>query len=241
MIRPSTCPLSLLAAIPIGFAACDSGSPVQPPDAVFAPEKVLDIAICDAGAGGFSSTSTNPYFPFEVGSFWRYEGEDEGELLELEITALDVTEVVGGVTTRVIEEREWADGELVEVSRNYFAQAGDGTVCYFGEAVDDYEDGEIVGHEGEWRADEAGNRAGIIMPADPVPGSRYQQEDAPGIAEDEAKVVGLGPFETDFGEFEDAIRTREYNPLDEEKEYKVYAPGVGLVVDAEVELVEYTP
>jgi hypothetical protein len=36
------------------------------------------------------------------------------------------------------------NGLLVEVSRDFFAQAPGGTVCYFGEDVDDYEDGEIV-------------------------------------------------------------------------------------------------
>jgi hypothetical protein len=67
------------------------------------------------------------------------------------------------VTTRVVEEIEWEDsipfgtidaGEaLIERSLNYFAQTQDGTVCYFGEAVDIYENGVVVSHEGAWRAD----------------------------------------------------------------------------------------
>jgi hypothetical protein len=73
------------------------------------------------------------------------------------------------VTTRAMTEVEWADTdadgeidadeELIEISRNYFAQTqtgpAPGTVCYFGENVDIYEDGEIVSHEGAWRAEAA--------------------------------------------------------------------------------------
>ena len=40
---------------------------------------------------------------------------------ELVISILNETKVVDGVKTRVVEERESEDGELVEVSRNYFA------------------------------------------------------------------------------------------------------------------------
>ena len=49
---------------------------------------------------------------------------------------LDDTEVVAGIETRVVEEKEWEDGEVIEVSRNFFVQAPDGTVCYYGEDVD---------------------------------------------------------------------------------------------------------
>ena len=69
----------------------------------------------------------------------------------------------------MVEERETEDGELVEVSRNFFAICEEtNSVFYFGEEVDDDEDGEIVGHEGAWlagevqckgRIDDAGNRS----------------------------------------------------------------------------------
>ena len=64
-----------------------------------------------------------------------------------------------------------------------------GTVCYFGEAVDIYENGAIVSHEGAWRADDPGNAPGIFMPADPQEGMTFQQENAPGVAMDEATIV----------------------------------------------------
>ncbi|MGH7564435.1 MAG: hypothetical protein ACREK5_08430 [Gemmatimonadota bacterium] len=195
----------------------------------------LDLSVCSASAGGFTLETTNPYFPMTVGSEWVLEGGDE----RMVITVLDETEAVSGVTTRVIEEREFEDGDLVEVSRNFFAQASDGTVCYFGEDVDNYEDGEIVSHESEWRADAPESRPGIIMPADPRPGMRFQMEIAPGAA-DAGEVVEVGSsVEVPAGSFTEAMRLKESNPLEDEEEYKIYAKGVGILVDEDLELVSH--
>ena len=223
------------AGLVVLSAGCES-SPVEPDVLV---TKTADPAVCSPSEGGFSTTSTNPWFPIQVGHIWNYEGEEDGELVELRITVLDQTEVVGGVTTRVVEEREWVDGNLIEVSLNYFAQASDGSVCYFGEAVDifDPETGELLGHEGAWRADEGENAPGIIMPADPVPGLKFVMEVAPGIAEDEGVVVGSGPVKVGDVTYAETIRIREFNPLDGGKGFKVYARNVGLVIDGPVELV----
>lgn len=200
--------------------------------------KKLDIAVCDPARGGFNASSTNVYFPMPVGKRWVYEGDEDGEHIRLEITVLDVTEVVAGVTTRVIEERETVDGELVEVSRNYFAQASDASICYFGEAVDIYE-GDAILHTGSWRADEPGSHAGIFMPANPRPGMEFQMEIAPGVAMDEGRIVGIGPVSVPAGGFAQTIRVREFNPLDGEKDYKVFAAGIGLVIDGPVELISF--
>lgn len=241
-----------LLAIPLA-AAC--GSPSAPGEAtgevsITAPlvtagdeggvtEKKLDISVCAPGQGGFSLVSTNAYFPMHVGRQWVLEGEEDDVAVRLRITVLDETEIVAGVTTRVIEEAEWQDDELTEVSRNFFVEAGDGTACYYGEDVDIYENGQIVSHEGAWRADEPGNAPGIFMPAAPRPGMRFQQEVAPGVAQDEVKIVGVGPVEVPAGAFAVAIRFREFNPLDGEKDYKVYAAGVGTAVDGPLELTAY--
>ena len=55
---------------------------------------------------------------------------------------------------RVVEERESEDGELKEVSRNFFAFCKKtGNLFYFGEEVDDYDsEGNVVSHSGGWRA-----------------------------------------------------------------------------------------
>jgi hypothetical protein len=163
-----------------------------------------------------------------------------GRPLRLRITVLNETEVVGGVRTRVIEEREWEDGKLFEVSRNFYAIAPDETACYFGEEVDFYEDGKIVSHQGTWRADAPGNQPGIIMPADPRLGTTFQMEHAPGIAEDEGTIVGVAQtVRVSAGQFTETIHVREFNPLDGGIGFKSFAEDVGLVVDGPFELMRY--
>jgi hypothetical protein len=202
----------------------------------------LDIAICAPDAGPFSATIDHPFFPLPVGAKWILEGEDsEGTEVRVEITSLDETEVVADVTTRVIEERETEDGELVEVSRNFFVLNPDGTLCYYGEDVDDYEDGVIVGHEGAWRAGVNGALPGILLPADPQVGQSFMQEVAIGVAEDEAEQVAAGEtVEVPLGTFTDTIRYLESSPLDTGTSTKIYARGVGLLVDNEIERVPFS-
>lgn len=240
------------AAAFVALAACEEGPPlgVTPHDgsafvdggATGAPLpsgiKKLGLEVCDPSAGGFTTASSNPWFPMAVGQQWTYEGEEDGVPVSLLITVLDETRLIDGVTTRVIEEREWEDDELLEISWNYFAQAGDGTICYFGEDVDIYEEDEIV-HEGAWCAEDPPNAPGIIMPADPRPGTKFPMESAPGIAEDEGTIVGIGPVTVPFDSFDETIRVREFNPLDGGKGFKIFGAEVGLLVDGPVELVDF--
>ena len=72
------------------------------------------------------------------------------------MVALSETQVVLGVTTHVLEAKELVDGELYEVARNFYVEAADGTVCYFGEDVSFYENGVVANHDGSWRAGEGG-------------------------------------------------------------------------------------
>jgi hypothetical protein len=173
----------------------------------------------------------------EVGDQWSYEGEEDEVPVSLLITVLGETRLIDGVTTRVIEEREWEDGELLEISWNYFAQAAAGTICYFGEDVDIYEGEEEIIHEGAWCADAPGNAPGIFMPADPRPGMKYPMELAPGVAEDAGQIVGIGPYEVPADTYSETIRVRESSPLDTGFGYKIFASGTGLIVDGPLELV----
>jgi hypothetical protein len=256
MSRPHLIRKQALLAVPffLTIHACDGPLPsAAESDAGVAPAayghssaghaKKLGPETC-ALSQNFTLQVINPYYPLTVGSYWILEGEEDGESLRLRIDITDQTELVGDVTTRVLTETEWVidesgEPELLEVSYNYFAMRPDGTVCYFGEAVDIYEDGELVSHEGEWRADSPDNRPGVFMPGDPRPGTSFQMEFAPGVAEDEARIVGIGPTTVPAGTFFDTIRFREYNPLDEEKGYKIFAAGVGTIVDGPLRLVEY--
>lgn len=197
----------------------------------------------------FVTYGNNPWFPLWPGYSILLEGEeaDEGESVKitLQVTILEDTELVDGVLTRVQEERELEDGELVEVSRNFVASCREtGDVWYFGEDVDDYEDGEIVGHEGSWRAGDNGAEPGILMPGNPLTGARYFQEMAPEAgALDRAEVVGREDlFTVPAGTFPDVLHIVDTTPLEPgSADDKYYAYGWGLIKDAAAELVAVEP
>jgi hypothetical protein len=212
------------------------------------PEYTSDFALefCDQ----LKPSGGNLYFSLVPGTRLRLEGDDDGDFIEVEIKVLDQTKIIEfeingqmiEAKTRVVREREWENGELVEVSKNYFARCKKtGDVYYFGEDVDIYEDGEVVSHDGAWLAGEDGAQPGLIMPSVFTLGSRYFQEFAPGVAMDRAKHVETGlVVDTPAGTFENCVRIVETTPLEPGSEStKIYAPGVGLIVDDVVELVEF--
>lgn len=146
------------------------------------------------------------------------------------------------VDCRILEETDIEDEEVTEVSINYFAQADDGTVYYFGETVDIFDGGVLVSHEGSWLVggpdvgDPPGtfpaNDPAVFMPASPQEGSIWKPEDllpafpldetAEVIKEDKTVFVPAGLY---FG----CIRVLESTALSDETELKWYAPGVGVI------------
>jgi hypothetical protein len=132
----------------------------------------FDLQNCD-----FVSSGENSYFILKPEYQVILGGQEEGEELQLVMTVLNETKVVDGVETRVVEEKETEGGNLVEVSRNYFAMCKPtNNAFYFGEDVDMYEDGKIVSHEGAWLAGQNGSKAGMIMPGKAEVGLKYYQE-----------------------------------------------------------------
>jgi hypothetical protein len=232
--RIATMSVLLLAT---ALVACGTDRPAGPRIAASAATaaQTLDLTRCAAGSGGFTTSFTHPwFFPATIGHQSVLEGEEHGEDVKVQITVLAMTRDVGGVTARVIEEREWVGGALLEVSWNYYAQAADGSICYYGEDVDIYEDGGIV-HDGAWCASN-GNQPGIFLPAALTVGTRFRMEVAPDVAMDEGRIVGSGPVTTPYGRFWETLRVREFNPLDGDVGFKVFARTFGLVVDDVVRL-----
>ncbi|HSE42590.1 MAG TPA: hypothetical protein VLH08_17615 [Acidobacteriota bacterium] len=189
----------------------------------------------------FSSTGRNPYFILEPGYELILEGEEDGEQVRLIVTVLDETKVINGVETRVVRERESVNGELVEISRNYFAICKqNNSVFYFGEDVNIYENGQVVSHEGAWHAGVNDARPGIIMPGTILIGARYFQEIAPEVALDRAEIMKLdATVSTPFGTFTNALFIKETTPLEPgQTSSKYYAPGIGLIKDGSVTLIQ---
>ena len=194
----------------------------------------------DVGAADLATTGENPYFILKAGSQLTLEGRESGKTVRLVITVLDETKIVGGIETRVVEERESEDGALVEVSRNFMAiHKTTRDIYYLGEDVDIYKNGKIVDHEGAWMHGTKGATLGLLVPAAPVIGQRYYQEVAPGVAMDRAQVVSVSErLTTPAGAFEKCLKTEETTPLEPgDTEYKLYAPGVGLIQDGPLKLI----
>lgn len=200
----------------------------------------------------FSTEGRNPYFSLQPGDRLRLKGDDDGEEVVVLIRPLNQTRTFRfrdeegdpvRVETRIVEEREWVDGELVEVSRNFFARCEEtNDIFYFGENVDIYEDGQIVSHDGAWIAGKDGALPGLIMPGRFLVGSKYYQEIAPDVALDRAEHKAMG-LEVDVpaGSFEDCVEIIETSPLEPGHESrKVYCEGIGMVIDGDAELVTFS-
>jgi hypothetical protein len=184
------------------------------------------------------SVGRNPYFILEPG--YQLTLEDGSE--RLVITVLDETRLVDGVETRVVEERETENGEIAEVSRNFFAiSRRTNSVFYFGEEVDVYKNGKIANHEGAWLSGQRGARFGLMMPGQPLIRGRYFQEIAPGVAMDRAEILSTSvTMKTPAGTFTSVLRTEESSPLEPLiRESKHYAPGIGLIQDGDLKLTKF--
>jgi len=205
----------------------------------------------------------NPLFPLVPGQQRILEGEDAGAEVLLQITTCyddgsncstnDGTPVPGvrsiaalGVDARVVEEREYEDGELIEVSHNYFARCEqNNAVFYFGEAVEIVEDGVVVDNAGAWEAGVDDARPGVVMPGLFLLGARYYQEVAPDVALDRGENAELGlEVELDLAAdgpvtLEGCVLVFETTELaSSDRSTKIYCPGVGLVIDDVVELTD---
>lgn len=196
----------------------------------------------DVDMRALATDGEGTYFVLQPG-FQLVLGDGEaGKGDRLVITVLGETRDVGGVLTRVVEERETSGGKPTEVSRNYFAiDPRTHDVFYFGEDVDSYKHGKVSSHDGGWHHGSNGARFGLIMPGTPVVGSRYYQEQAPGVAMDRAEVMSVDERAvTRAGAFEHCLVTRETSPLEPlARERKLYAPGIGLIREGSLSLVSH--
>lgn len=189
----------------------------------------------------FAPFGRNDYFILEPGYYLRLHGIDEDSVV-LEITVLDNTIEIGDITAAVVEEQESENGRLVEISKNYYAICrSTGSIYYFGEDVDIYKNGKITSHDGSWRAFENRNKPGLMMPGSALPGARYYQEIAPETAMDRAEIVSVSEkVNTEKTSFSNCLKILETTPLEPEaREFKYYAPGIGLIQDADLKLIDY--
>jgi hypothetical protein len=222
-MRRST--LSLLAA---GALACVASWPAA---------AVTVLPVFDPSQFDPAQPIDNLYFPMTDPRTYVYSGRDaDGPVDErFEHTNIGPGPVIAGVQTFIQQDLEFEDGLLVEKTFDFFAQDTLGNVWYLGEDVTTFEydeHGNLIdtNTEGAWRAGENGAEPGFIMPAELTEGFNYFQEHA---SADEALDQGtiFVAFIDEFGTFENVLQILETTDLEpDEREFKYYAPGVGLIL-----------
>jgi len=220
----------LLALAPLAvFAACAAQVPTNRIPAALVEGEAYAPVIDPAD---FDNPIVNDYFPLQPGFATVFEGG--GERVEVTITA--ETKVIMGVTTHVITDRVFVDGELQEDTVDWYAADDFGNIWYFGEQTAEYENGQITSTEGSWEAGVDGALPGIIMLADPRVGDTYRQEFYAGEAEDVARVYERDQSITvPANSYDRILVTEDWSLLTPSvHERKWYAPGIGVVFEETV-------
>jgi len=188
----------------------------------------------------FTHVISNRYYTRTPGMYAAYEKETARGTLRKAILVTGETKTVMGVTTLVVRDRVWLNDHLLEDTNNWLAQDKDGTVWYFGEAIDHYRNGKLVSHDGSWEAGVDGARPGVMMVNQPRPGDPFRQEIYPGGAEDKGTVIEVGvSYRVPNGpSFSDCVHTRDWTPLEDQgpldvsqaSAEKYFCVGVGVMV-----------
>ena len=190
-----------------------------------------DVTIVPANFEPGDSITGNTYFPLVVGRTMVYLGKDGSDSIRVEEIVTDSVKMILGVECRIVNAKEYENGDLIEDTDDWYAQDLSGNVWYFGEYSKAIKNGVVVSTGGSWESGVDGALPGILMLAEPLVGVWYRQEYYPGEAEDVAQVLEIGESLTvPYGTFSNCLRTLEYSLLEPgAEENKIYAPGVGLL------------
>jgi hypothetical protein len=195
-----------------------------------------------SGVGVFNGSSaeiSNPYLPITKFHRTVLKGVDTGQHLRIVRTLQKRTKafkyqhktvksaVVKDVVTNVKAHR------VIEKTVDYFAQDAAGTVYYFGEDVNEYKPNGHISHEGQWRLGRDTHTPGILMPAHPKLGDSYKAEAVPGVTTETDHIVAVGLKKRIAGHtYHHVIKVRENAGPPPEVEFKKYAPGTGVITEA---------
>jgi hypothetical protein len=213
----------------------------------------FEASFIDPGTIG-GAAAPNPYFPLVVGNQWVYEGPEE----TITVTVTEKTKLIDGINCVVVNDIVVdEDGIVIENTDDWYAQDLDGNVWYCGEIAENYElfDGddpevaELTDIDGSWKHGRDRAKAGMLLPFAPVVGDWIRQELLFTDAEDAIEILSVTASETAPAGacVETCLQTRDFTPLEPGvNEHKFYAPGIGMIVeinledDERVELVEFT-
>ena len=201
-----------------------------------APEEALEAF--DANNFDRSANVDNKWLPLQPGTQWVYKGftqEDKERVPHRVVqTVTDLTKVINGVRTVVVWDVDYKDGKVKESELIFLAQDKDGNVWLLGEQREVYDDEELVGVRA-WLAGLDGSSAGIMMKAEPRPGTpSYSQGYAPPPFNwaDRGVVEKVGQKAcVPAGCYKDVLVIAEGSKHEgpDAQQLKYYAPGVGYI------------
>jgi len=178
-----------------------------------------------------STSVTNPLFPISKLHSAILNGKVSGKTFRVETTLLPETRIIEWskgqcVKTLVSQYVAYLGGRIEEVALDFYAQADDGSVWYFGEDVYNYEHGAVADTSGTWLAGKEGPAA-MIMPGAPKVGDVHRPENIPGLVFEEVAVKSIGKtVQGPRGRITGALVGRELHD-DGSFSDKVFAPGYG--------------
>ena len=123
--------------------------------------------------------------------------------------------------------------KLLEKTFDWYAQDEQGNVWYLGEDTTAYLPSGKTDRSGSWQAGVDDAEPGLIMEAAPKVPDAYRQEYLRGRAEDTAWIVG-GPrsLTVPYGVVHHVVTSLEATRIEPGLyDKKVYAPGVGIVLE----------
>ena len=173
---------------------------------------------------------TNPLFPVSKQESVLMVGRVDGKPFRTEVTLLPDTRIIEWqgqqVETLVSQYTAYLDGRIHEVAYDFYAQADDGSVWYFGEDVFNFKEGYIADTHGTWIAGKDGPAA-MIMPSDPKVGDVYRPENIPGFVFEEVTVKSTDKtIDGPLGPIVGGLVVEELH-MDGTTEDKTFAPGYG--------------
>jgi hypothetical protein len=173
---------------------------------------------------------TNPLFPASKQESVLMVGRVDGKPFRTEVTLLPDTRIIEWqgqqVETLVSQYTAYLDGRIHEVAYDFYAQADDGSVWYFGEDVFNFKEGYIADTHGTWIAGKDGPAA-MIMPSDPKVGDVYRPENIPGFVFEEVTVKSTDKtIDGPLGPIVGGLVVEELH-MDGTTEDKTFAPGYG--------------
>lgn len=207
-------------------ATVAAGNPPADPPAV-TQEPVVDE---QPAAPVFTAAVDHPFFPIAPGTYWVLEGEDEGAQRRDEVEVLAEPREIAGVACAGLYQRVYLDGELTEMSTEWFALDDLGNLWKFGEESHelDEETGLFVRTDDSWTADDGDIAPWVFFPAAPQEGDVYLGEQPEGG--ERMEVLALtATAAVPAGTYSDCMEVLESTVDMEDPDIVIYAPEVGLV------------